>query len=614
MKVTLVPSGQTVSEKLMRVWRSAWKPADRRPPWQWCEDHVRVDDTSPFPGKWRSDTSPWVREFMEVFARNDVNEISVMCSAQSAKTQTIMCLLMWALKEDPGPIQYVMAASDEVKTFARTRLHPTIESTPIVRDLVTGDLGNTEIQFPGAALLLTGANSRSKLQSNPKRYLFLDEVRNYPPGAYEMVRKRVRAFWNSKILTISTPGAADDHVHRAFLLGDQRRWHFACPCCGQLQELTFKQLKWDTNETTRPGGVWNFDEVAKTIRYEGTCGCVLHDDPATRKRIAGIGRWIRTNLNAPSNKVSFTWNAMLPPWVKWRDVVEEFIVSWKALKLGDHEPYKAFVNETLGEPWEDRLKEYTDFGHLELRRREYSLGDAYPEEATRFIGIDVQQDHYRYVVRAFGPLGASRLIAFGRVETEGEVEALPAKFGVRPVNVMVDSGHAAPKVYRLCARNPGWKAFKGTASDWFPGEDDNGKPVRKLYHRSEADPGLGTREQGRKKIRLYLWSNPGIKDVLASHMLGLGPEWTLPKDTGSSMEDYLAQITSEKRVERTDARGHTHYEWVRVRKDNHYWDCECMILVAAMISGVAGITTEAIRLAFTKAKEPAVEEPAAATA
>jgi phage terminase large subunit GpA-like protein len=562
------------------------------------------------PGKWRSDNSPWVREFMATFPDPEVREIAVMCSAQSAKTQTIMVLLMWILKQDPGPTQYVMAAADEVKIFSRTRLHPTIEGTPEVRKLIIGELGLTEMQFPGAALLLTGSNSRSKLQSNPKRYLFLDEVRNYPPGAYEMVRNRVTAFSsNSKVLTISTPGATNDHVHRAFLNGDQRRWHFRCPHCGGLHQLIWKNLKWDKDERTRPGGRWDFDALADTIRYECECGGVLKDNARTRKAIASDGAWVATNPLAPRSKVSFTWSKLLPPWVRWRTIVEEFIIAWTALKLGDHVPYQAFINETLGEPWDDQLKEYTDFGHIELRRRDYSLGDNWPEEQARFLSVDVQQDHYRFVVRAFGPLGSSRLVAFGRVDTDGELESLPEKFGVRPVNVMLDSGHEAAKVYRLCARNAGWKAFKGSATEWFSGSDDAGRPMRKLYSRSEADPGLGTREQGRKKIRLYLWSNPGIKDVLASHIIGMGPEWTLPRDTGPSIDDYLSQISAEKRVERIDGRGHSHYEWIRIRKANHYWDCECMILVAAMISGVAGVTTEAIKLATVRNRQQPPAQP-----
>lgn len=55
---------------------SACKPADRRPPWQWCEEHVHVDETSPLPGRWRSDASPWVKPVMEDFANNAIRDIA----------------------------------------------------------------------------------------------------------------------------------------------------------------------------------------------------------------------------------------------------------------------------------------------------------------------------------------------------------------------------------------------------------------------------------------------------------------------------------------------------------------------------------------------------------
>ena len=82
---------------------SACKPADRRPPWQWCEEHVQVDETSPLPGRWRSDASPWVKPVMEDFANNGVRDIAVQCAAQSAKTQTAMNCACWAIAEDPDP-------------------------------------------------------------------------------------------------------------------------------------------------------------------------------------------------------------------------------------------------------------------------------------------------------------------------------------------------------------------------------------------------------------------------------------------------------------------------------------------------------------------------------
>lgn len=583
---------------LSKIWRKLWTRSDRRKPWLWAEDHVHVDETSSMPGRWRSDNSPWVREVLEEFANPLVRELVVRCSAQSAKTQTLLVALFWAIKNAPGPVQWVMAAADEAKEFVRTRLNPEIRRCKPVNDLLGGrEPGLTSTDFPSAALWITGANSKSKLQSNPKRYLFLDEVRNYPRFAYEMVKKRVRSFRNSITCTISTPDRVGDQVDRAYLQGDQRCWHFACPKCGHEQQLAFKQLKWDENEITRPNGQWDFDKLAETIRFEcSACSHPLPDTPVNR-RLIYAGRWIRMNPRASESKVSFTWNALLPIWVRWRDVVEEFITSYAVLKLGDHEPYKTFINETLGEAWEDRLKEVTDFGALEHRRGNYSLGDPCPEGWTPIMAIDVQQDHYRFVVRAFGPLGASRLIAFGKViatATDEELDALPAKYGVAPGDTVIDSGHAAARVYRICMRNK-WKAFKGNDSEYFTAkvkdEHGNEKTVRRLWVLSYVDPTLGMKSTGPRRpkpIKLYHWSNPGVKDVVAEWMKGLGPDWTIPSDDSAEMRDYISQVTAQKRVEQINAKGEVRYVWIQTRKDNHYGDCEEMIGVAAMAKKLVG--------------------------
>ena len=142
---------------------------------------------------------------MEAFADNRIRELSIMCSAQSGKTQMVMILLAWAIAEDPGPAMWVQAAQDEAKTFAKTRLMPTLEACPPVAALFPEDRHSKttlEINFASMPLVINGASSQSKLQSKPIRWLLLDEVRNYPPGAFEMVSKRTRAFWNGRKVLI----------------------------------------------------------------------------------------------------------------------------------------------------------------------------------------------------------------------------------------------------------------------------------------------------------------------------------------------------------------------------------------------------------------------------
>lgn len=90
-------------EEINQAFKRAMKPPDRSTPWEWCEKNVKVDPTSPFQGLWKSDVSPWVRPIMEEFRNPRCSQLTIMCSAQSSKTQTLICLLTWALCQEPAP-------------------------------------------------------------------------------------------------------------------------------------------------------------------------------------------------------------------------------------------------------------------------------------------------------------------------------------------------------------------------------------------------------------------------------------------------------------------------------------------------------------------------------
>ena len=173
-----------------------------------------------------------VREILEAFADEEVRHICVMCSSQSAKTLTIMVALAYIIAEDPGPILWVTANNKEAVKLARARLRPFMDRIVPVAERFPKERGGKnllEIYFPGAPFVITGAESEAALQSTPYRYLFLDEVRAYPPGALEMALNRTRSFsHNYKVVTISTPEDEQDHMHQCYLDGDQRQWFVKC--------------------------------------------------------------------------------------------------------------------------------------------------------------------------------------------------------------------------------------------------------------------------------------------------------------------------------------------------------------------------------------------------
>jgi len=462
---------------------------------------------------------------MEDFANNTVRDIAVECAAQSAKTQTVMTCACWAIAEDPGPAMWVTATKDELRDFLRDRLTPTFEDCPPVKARMA-EPTLTGFAFDGMPFYAGWSGSKARLQSKPIRWLFCDEVRNYPPGRLEMV------------------------------------------------------LKWDSNDTTKPERKWRFDALADTIRFECVaCGHGIKDTPVNRRWIENHGHFVPQNPNAPRSRVSYTWNVLLPHWIEWRAIVEEFLAALDAMRLGgDIEPMFTFVTETLCEPWDLDRWLITSDDYLQERKGDYDFGDPWPLEKARFIAADRQArggEHYFWVARVFGAGGASRLLGYVRCSTTTELEEIRRQLNVPVVNAMIDTGFKASEVYRFCMAT-GWKAMKGDDAEWFLSQDPRtGKTVRRVWRRVLVDPTLGARRARiRRHLPLFQWSNPSLKDHLALFTHGVVGQWIIPRKMG---RDYVEQMTAEVREEREDSRGRIKVLWVQKRRDNHYLDCELMI-------------------------------------
>ncbi|MEI8289562.1 MAG: terminase gpA endonuclease subunit [Verrucomicrobiota bacterium] len=574
---------------LLKGFGIAIRPREKLKPWEWCEKHVVVDHTSSIAGgmKWRLDTSPWVKDLMEIFADNRVETIVIRCSTQSSKTQTLICLLCWVISEDPAPTLWVANAKDDLKQTVRDRIEPTFESCKPVAEQMIGS-GVMEYEFSTMTLYFAGGGSKGKVKSKPIRWLFMDEVEEIPEANVHQALERTKAQWNKRRVLISTPNLKTGLMQQFYEKGNQLTPHIKCPKCSQFHQIKFEQWKWDTNETTKPGGKWNFDLLAETIRWEcPSCGHRVMDNAYDRRKIARETRFVAMNPAAPIHTASITWPSFIAPWVKWRDVVEKFINARKAARSGNIEPLKSFINDDCGEPWDDALGVIEDFEFLQNRKQDYTFGEVWPEEHTRFMAADRQEaggEHYWYVIRAYSLYGKSRLIMFGRCASKLELENIRRQYNVPIQNAVVDSGFQASDTYKFCM-NSQWKAFKGDDAEFFFYRNVKlNKTIRRVWERTFVDPYMGTAFAKKKSMPLFRFCNNPVKDLLMTYMSGLAGEWTIPKDTP---REYMKQITAERREEVTDIHGRVKFVWKRKLRDNHLWDCELMIMVAAVINKLA---------------------------
>lgn len=573
---------------------------DSRPIWQVADGRFGMDRTRPAGEKWQLSRTPWWKQPLDDFRDDNVREIVIMAGSQCSKTAGMLMALAWSVKNNPAPILWITGNDDLAKDASQERVAPTLERCPDAAPLLLNnrlDKTTWKIRLKTCTVDIAGAQSSTALEQNPYRFVFGDEVRQWPTGSLQKVEKRQRSFGDAKRCFFSTPMIKGDEFHQRYLAGTKCEWVWPCMKCGAENKLEWKAVKYGSDireeNSIAGGGHAGGDGARNDVARDKTSPHIIcekccehhYDQPAVRRHICEAGRWQRANEHPQAGVVSYHWNALLPPWVRWADLVAEWKQANDHLKRGNPEPIKVFVCESLGEPWEEREVE-ADVAQLQDRRGDYAGADAWDAELVRgdgtrarVIGADVQQDVIYWRCRMFGGDGASRGHGWGRVFTFAELDEVAKRLGVNPKYIGVDSGYRTQEVYRACMQY-GWKATKGEDREQFivdvPGEGR----VRQAWTRSQADPHSGTGQAGRATVPLYLFSYPSMQDMLALHLSGRAGNWTYETDAG---HEYIAQVCSEEK--RADPKTGK-VEWVRVRRANHLRDTEVIILTIAIASGI----------------------------
>jgi hypothetical protein len=265
-------------------------------------------------------------------------------------------------------------------------------------------------------------------------------------------------------------------------------------------------------------------------------------------------------------------------------------------EYGDEEPRRIFKQKRLALPWSEEGGEMVSLAEA----ANYKMGDDWDAEAVitpkakvadregaptgsipfRTMGVDVQRGHFWVVVRRWSKTGHSRLMAFARIDTWGNVEAYAKQHGVHQALVLVDSGDNTQEVYRETAKR-NWKTAKGSGSDDFAVTSKDGQTTRRFYSEKQSIvvPGIPQR------ATLIVHSATAGKDLL--HGLRARKCWTYSLDAGT---DYPEQLNAEVRIK--DRRtGKPQWILPQGKKDNHALDCEILALLAAVRWGIAGRET-----------------------
>lgn len=579
------------------------RPKGTVPEWAEAERQFGDRTESPIKGPWRNDLAPYIVEPHLTFTARGVNEVVIKASAQSLKTQVLLNILGFMIRRAPDSARVVVPRDTDVAPWGQKKLNAMILDSPFLKEETTGledDLAGKIFQLKRMWIRLAGANSPADLAGDSSPVILLDEINKYPrfsgreANPIKLATDRAIAYWRRrKIYKVSTPTTPSGAISVAYEQTDRRQYCLMCPFCNAWQPLAFSPKEHPTTGQVRwPDGA-DPDDIQNLALAWYECGyCQAKIEERWKDEMILNGKWVpecedksQAALAAfagPAwrNIVGYHISGLLSPWMTWSDIAAEFLRT-------RHSPDELMntINSLFGEDWQPKVAE-TKQSDLESRRGQWVVGQV-PTGTLRVTAfVDVQLDHFWYVIRAWGRSKESWKVRSGRLNDWADVEdvilhteyPMPAdedgKVETRKVQrCLIDSGYRTNEVYEFCRKHRRVCApFKGSITL-------TGQHLRAT--RVDRDT------QGRPlKGGIILWTaNVNYyKDELnaAIHTEPGDPgEWHLPERVS---DEYLAQMQAEQKIPVKDKRtGRMVEKWEKVseRRANHLWDCEVGNRVAA---------------------------------
>lgn len=314
--VTLVDATETVGS----AWELAWTLPPRMTVSEWADAHrIIAKGAGAEPGPWRTSRNPILREIMDCLSdHSPVQVVDFMKSAQIGATEIGINWTGYVIDRGSDSMIVAQPVKDLARSWAASKFDPAVMEMPDLLGKL--DTDNTlEKHYPGGTLWVIWSNSSKQLRQRTARYIFMDEVDEYPkdvagqgPADQQLAARAMSYGDRAKIYRACTPTiAGSSAIESGHADGDQRVYMVQCPHCGGEQTLEIERLQ--------PDGTFAC----------AVSGCVIeehHKDTMFAERgqtPGGTAYWHPTNPKAPEwHRSYYAWAAYAPLGLG---------LSWKAI-------------------------------------------------------------------------------------------------------------------------------------------------------------------------------------------------------------------------------------------------------------------------------------------
>lgn len=542
---------------------------------EWAGKYRMLDSkSSAIPGPWNNDITPYLTGVMDEFNNYETSKIIFVKPTQVGGTEALQNMIGYIVMQDPAPTMIVYPTETLAKSISENRLQPMLRATPELARRFDENSQLLELQFDGMYLTLAGSNSPSGLASKPIRFVLMDEVDKYPGTSgkeadpIKLATERTKTFHDKKIYITSTPTLKTGHIWKEKESADIEKHYFVpCPHCGEYIELKFSNIRFPDEE-----GMTYADRAEFATYICQECGCAITD--ADKNNMIRHGEWriVRHNTQYVRS-VAFWINTLYSPFVRWADIVKEFLTT-----KDDPDLFQNFVNSWLAEPWEDtKLKTSAEL----VLERQTELPEYVVPSWTKILtgGVDVQETSLYWSIRVWGDYLTSQNIAHGQVLSFNDIDNI--------MNAEYLNENGEPMIVNLCLVDSGDQT--DIVYDFCATHSDYALPVKGSSHAQLSNYKLSkiNRTDSRAMgTTLVLVDSGAYKDMIAGRMQRDNGRGSWMVYSGCDME-YAKQVTAEHKV--NVKHGNTVKKVWQLKTshaDNHYLDTEVYNAAAADILGV----------------------------
>lgn len=539
----------------------------------WAKNNVQFGKDSEFEGAYNPDLFPFYREILECLQpEHPSREVVLQKSAQIGGTIIAQVFLGACMDLDPGPFAYIHPSLDNGKRWVRTKWNPFVKLCLPLQEAFASDRSRDtansiyykERKDNLGYVMISGANSAASLSmfSVPRQIQDdLSKWENNEAGDSEtQADSRSNAFPYAKIFKLSTPlikGAC--RISKAYEQSDQRIYKVPCPHCGHKQELTWENFKQSLHEDM------DYADAHFTCTAKDCGAAIEHHHKAEIVKLESGAFWEPQN---PKSRTPgfFIWTAY-SPLIDWGRIAEKYFRV-----LGDPEAEKAFYNDWLGLPYEQKgeAPPWQAIAERANRLDGYLRGTVPPGAVLITCGCDVQGDRVEWHVKGFGPNLQRFTIDHGVIE--GHISESAAQKGLE-VLLKKRFKNASGRYVGIDMLAIDANAYTEDVLDWAKRHPDN-KVIAVRGIKGEFAPPLmpvkNERKKGLKtKRRQKKFFNVGVSPLKASLFKHLEKEDKTERGyCGYPRElddEFFIQLCSERRMVLTHKKLHyAYHEWQKL--------------------------------------------------